>query len=134
MLVAAPESSCGVVGEDEAEVTSEPLASLRGTAPSTPLRAGLAADATWVAVAPAKSCRAALGPTGSETRSHTTSAELLSGRTNASAATQEAVAPAKSDCWRSSGLGMYSVAGVSSREVAKWEPMPVAFSAAETIH
>ena len=28
--------------------------------------------------------------------------------------------------------GTYSVAGVSSREVAKWAPMPVAFSAAET--
>ena len=34
----------------------------------------------------------------------------------------------------SSSAGTYSVAGVSSRDVAKWEPMPVAFSAAVTIH
>ena len=28
----------------------------------------------------------------------------------------------------------YSVAGVSSRELAKWDSRPLAFSAAETIH
>ena len=37
-------------------------------------------------------------------------------------------------CWASLAGGIYSVAGVSSREVEKCAPMPVAFSAAEIIH
>src|ERR1700685_4488855 len=60
---------------------------------------------TLVSVVLAKSSRVALGMTGSETRSHIPRS-----------------------------CGRYSVDGVSSRELAKWEPMPVAFSVAEAIH
>jgi len=49
-LVAAPESRCGGVGivdkPEKAGTVPEALASLRGTAPSTPLRAGEAAVST----------------------------------------------------------------------------------------
>ena len=57
----------------------------------------------------------------------------LCGTGEATVSTRVSVAAANIGCWASPGA-MYSVAGVSSSEVAKWEPMPVAFSAAETIH
>ena len=40
----------------------------------------------------------------------------------------------KSTAWRSSTGGIYSVAGVSSSEVAKWDPIPVTSFAEEMIH
>ena len=40
----------------------------------------------------------------------------------------------KREGWESLACGMYSVADVSSRELAKWEPIPVAFSVEEMIH
>src|ERR1035441_6586705 len=80
MLVAAPEFKCGAVGEDAgAEKPSsvpEPLASLRGTLRLGSGQACEAAVATRASVMPATSCRASLGPTESETRSHTDSAAL----------------------------------------------------------
>src|ERR1700761_421439 len=47
----------------------------------------------------------------------------LAGRTNASVATRALLAGANRVPCASFGCGTYSVAGVSSSEVAKWEPM-----------
>src|ERR1700733_5671017 len=110
MLAAAPESRCGAVvgnvGAEKPISAQGPLASLRET--------GEAPVATWALVA---AC-----------------APPLAGRTKASAAAWAAVALTNSDGWASFGWATYSVAGVSSSEVAKWEPMGLIFSAEFATH
>src|SRR5579863_6516998 len=105
MLVAAPESSCGAVMDRvRAGGTSFVLEVLASLAGRTN-----ASVATWAPV-----LRTVAGEVGRATFS----SSLLGNR----------------EGWASFASGTYSVAGVSSREVAKSEAMPVAFSAAETIH
>ena len=109
MLVAAPESSCGAVAEGDAErlgFVPGALASRAGrTNASAPTRA---------------SVLAAVAGEGESVRA-TSVLFSFSGVSNR-------------DCWASLGCGTYSVAGVSSRELAKWAPMPLAFSAEDAIH
>src|ERR1700686_2904267 len=127
MLVAAPESSCGAVGEDEPgvapKVAPEPLASLREPLRVGSGQAGGAPVTTWVLVPRAIPSAAKAGR----------SCAACSARLK-SCPSRFAVRSANRDCWASSGWGIYSVAGVSSRELAKWAPMPLAFSEEEAIH
>ena len=106
MLVAAPESSCGAV-MDRVRVGGTGF--VIGVVASLAGRTN-ASVATWASV-----LRAVAGEGGRATFS---SSFLLGNR----------------EGWAAFACGTYSVAEVSSREVAKSEAMPVAFSAAETIH
>src|SRR5260370_42204880 len=108
MLVAAPESKWGAAAPERARV-------MLGFS-----------SCFWSVAARAESCRASLGQTGSEARSHITLVGLCSAGLMWESRNK--------DCWSGFGGGTYSVAGVSSSELAKWEPMPVIFSAVETIH
>src|ERR1035437_7707 len=112
MLVAAPESSCGVVACGGAGVMLGSPVCVRCLA--VPAVADRSVRPTRASVALADAGEGARATFSSRA----TSSSLLLKRV----------------CWASFGGGTYSVAGVSSRELAKWEPMPLAYSAAETIH
>ena len=106
MLVAAPESSCGAAVFGGAGIVLETVVDLRFVAVSA--AADRSVRPTLVSVALANSGRATLGYV-------------------------RGLRPDPTCPVRRAG-GRIRLLRVSSRELAKWEPMPVAFSAAEAIH